>query len=214
MKSRNMNIVSGIVCAVCIASCLLILVCHVLVVNYAQGRLYSRVEDIPPTEAGLLLGTTPQTRIGRKPNEFFSSRIAAAEQLYKAGKIKYILVSGDAHSLDGVDETQCMRDSLVARGIPSERIHLDGKGYRTLDSVVRARKVYGITRFTVISQLFHNERALYLAGHLNLDMQYLQAYNAVSPTSDMAFLTYIREYLARVKMFLDILTDKQPRELD
>ena len=108
----------------------------------------------------MLLGTTPQTRIGGRKNMFFKYRIDAAEDLYNAGKIKYILISGDENSLDGINEPECMKDSLVARGIPENVIFLDGKGFRTLDSVVRMSKVFGVRTFTIISQRFHNERAL------------------------------------------------------
>ena len=125
--------------------------------------------------------------------------------MYKAGKIERILISGDENSLDGVNEPECMRDSLVARGVPVGDIILDGKGYRTISSIVNANKVYGLNSFTVISQEFHNERALYQAEHLGLDVENLQAYNAKMPQSRRAYITTIREYFARVKMFLDIL---------
>jgi SanA protein len=98
-----------------------------------------------------------------------------------------------------------MRDSLVARGVPAKDIFLDGKGFRTIESVVRTREVFGMGEFTIISQKFHNERAIYQAEHLGLDVRNLQAYNAKMPTSRRAFLTTIREYFARVKMFMDLL---------
>ena len=101
-----------------------------------------------------------------------------------------------------------MRDSLVARGIPAEDIFLDGKGYRTINSVINANKVFGLKSFTIISQEFHNERALYQAEHLELDLENLQAFNAKMPKSRRAYLTSIREYFARVKMFWDLLTYK------
>ena len=141
---------------------------------------------------------------------FFKYRIDAAEQLYKAEKLNFILISGDENSLDGVNEPQCMKDSLVARSVPADIIYLDGKGFRTLDSVVRAVKVYDIHSFVVISQRFHNERAIYLAEHLGLDLHDVYGYNAADATSNLSILTYIREYFARVKVFLDLLTDKVP----
>ena len=149
---------------------------------------------------------TPQARFDRITNYFFIYRIDAAEELYKAGKIEQILISGDENSLDGINEPECMRDSLVARGIPSSAIFLDGKGYRTINSVINANKVYGLKSFTIISQEFHNERAIYQAEHLGLNVENLQAYNAKMPKSRRAFLTTIREYFARVKMFIDLIT--------
>ena len=184
----------------------IVLGCNYCVVQYAKHRSFREVDSVPFTGVGLLLGTTPQTRIGKERNLFFTYRLDAAEALYRAGKINLIFISGDKNSLDGVNEPQSMRDSLVARGIPENVFFQDGKGYSTIESVVRINQEYGIRSFTIISQRFHNERALYLAGHLGLDIQQVQGFNAESPTSGMAFITYIREYFARVKMFIDIAT--------
>ena len=189
---------------------ILLLVCNQIVVSNAKGKCFSELDSIAPIRWGLLLGTTPQTRIGHRQNMFFIYRIDAAEQSYKAGKISRILISGDENSLDGVNEVVCMKDSLVARGVEANDIVLDGKGFRTLDAVVRAVKVYDIHSFVVISQRFHNERAIYLAEHLGLDVHDVYGYNAADATSSLSILTYIREYFARVKVFLDILTDKEP----
>ena len=203
--------VGGALALLCVV---LMLVCNQLVVNNAKGKVYSDIDSINYNKVGLLLGTTPYARIDRVKNYFFIYRIDAAEQLYKAGKIEKILISGDDNSLDGVNETECMRDSLVARGIPANAIILDGKGYRTISSVINANKVYGLKSFTIISQKFHNERAIYQAEHLGLDVKNLQAYNAKDPKSRRAYLTTIREYFARVKMFMDLITydNKMERE--
>lgn len=199
---KNAFIVIVIVLIACVA---LMLVCNQLVENNAKGKCFTEIDSIKYNKVGLLLGTTPQSRITKTTNYFFIYRIDAAEQLYKAGKIEIILISGDENSLDGVNEAVCMRDSLVARGVSSNDIILDGKGYRTINSILNANKVYGLKSFTIISQQFHNERALYQAEHLELDLENIQAYNAKNPKSTRALITYIREYLARVKLFWDIL---------
>ena len=191
--------------AITIISLAIMLLCNQLVVNYAKGKAFSDIDSIKYNKVGLLLGTTPQTRFDRITNYFFIYRIDAAEQLYKAGKIEKILISGDENSLDGVNEPECMRDTLVARGVPASAIILDGKGYRTICSVVNANKEFGLKSFTIISQKFHNERAIYQAEHLGLDVENIQAYNAKDPKSRRAYLTTIREYFARVKMFLDLM---------
>ena len=192
-------------CVMSFVCIFLMIICNQIVVNNTQGKVFSDIDSIKYNKVGLLLGTTPQARIGRIKNYFFIYRIDAAEELYKAGKIEKILISGDENSLDGINEPECMRDSLVARGVPASDIILDGKGYRTICSVVNANKVYGLKSFTIISQKFHNERALYQAEHLGLDVENLQAYNAKMPTSRLAYLTTIREYFARVKMFMDLI---------
>ena len=203
--------VLGIIIVLCIT---LMLICNQIVVNNAEGRVFSDIDSIKYNKVGLLLGTTPQARITKVKNYFFIYRLDAAEQLYRAGKIEKILISGDENSLDGINEPECMRDSLIARGIPASAIILDGKGYRTINSVINANKVFGLKSFTIISQEFHNERALYQAEHLGLDVENLQAYNARMPKSRRAYITTIREYFARVKMFLDLLTNNNGNEKD
>ena len=192
-------------CIILFVCIVVMMVCNQIVVNNAKGKVFSDIDSIEYNKVGLLLGTTPQARIGRITNAFFTYRIDAAEQLYKRGKIEKILISGDENSLDGVNETECMKDSLVARGIPASDIILDGKGYRTLNSIINANKTFGLKSFTIISQQFHNERAIYQAEHLGLDIEGIQAYNADMPKTRRAFLTTIREYLARVKMFIDLI---------
>lgn len=182
-----------------------IFVCDAIVTHYAKDKIYSDVNEIPEREFGLLLGTSPQSRVTRARNNFFHYRIDAAEALYKAGKITYILISGDECSLDSVNEVQAMKDSLVARGVHPDYILLDGKGYDTRFSVQRATNNYNIKSYTVISQRFHNERAIYLAEHLGLDTEGIIGFNAKSPKSARSMITYAREYLARVKMFMNIL---------
>ena len=214
MKKKIIKICALVIGIVAVACLALILICNQIVVNNADGKVFFDIDSIKNNQVGLLLGTTPQARFDRITNYFFIYRIDAAEQLYKAGKIEKILISGDENSLDGVNETECMRDSLVARGVPASAIILDGKGYRTICSIINANKVYGLKRFTIISQKFHNERAIYQAEHLGLDVENIQAYNAKDPKSRRAYLTTIREYFARVKMFMDLITydDKMERE--
>lgn len=204
MKRASKNILWAI--GVLIIACLaLLLVCNQLVVNNAKGKVFSDMESIKPENVGLLLGTTSRTRFGGMRNQFFEYRIDTAERLYREGKIKTILISGDEDSLNGENEVVSMRDSLVVRGVKEDDIILDGKGFRTLESVVRAVKVYDIHSFIVISQKFHIERAIYLAEHLGLDVHGITGFNAANPKSKMTIRIYIREYFARVKMFVDIL---------
>ena len=204
MKNKVIKIVAWCFGAFAFIGLALMLICNQIIVNNAMGKTFSDIDSIKYNKVGLLLGTTPQARITKVKNYFFIYRIDAAEQLYKAGKIKKILISGDENSLDGINEPECMRDSLIARGVPVGDIILDGKGYRTICSVVNANKVFGQKSFTIISQKFHNERAIFQAEHLGLDLENIQAYNAKMPKSRRAYLTTIREYFARVKMFWDL----------
>lgn len=182
--------------------------CNILVVTNARGKAFSDISRIPNNNgSGLLLGTTPYTRIGHKESMFFKYRIEAALELYNANKVSRFLISGDGNSLYGIDEPQCMKDTLVAHGIPADRILLDREGFDTFESVYRANKVFGEKTFVIISQRYHNERALYLAEHLGLDTANVTAYNAETPKlSPWMLWIYFREALARVKMVADILS--------
>ena len=126
--------------------------------------------------------------------------------LYQAGKISYIVVSGD-NSRKTYDEPTQMKADLVLGGVPEEVIFLDYAGFRTWDSVVRIKEIFSQDDFTIISQRFHNERAVYLARRYGLNAV---AFNAKDVGK---FKTNFREKLARVKVFVDLLTNKKPRFL-
>ena len=205
---RRTSIIKRVLLAIISALAALMVVSNLLVVKNAEGRLFEEVDSVPDGNyTGLLLGTTPMTRISHRRNIFFENRIKAAANLYHSGKIQKILISGDDHSLDGINETECMKDSLLARGVPENDIILDGKGYRTIHSVQRAYHDFGCKNLILISQKFHNERALYLASHLGLDFDQVIGFNAESPRSLVSQKTYVREWFARVKMFMDLLSN-------
>lgn len=196
-----------------IPTLLLIIILTIYISNriinvYGQSATYTEVSAIPYNKVGLLLGTSPKLRNGN-PNLYFSYRIEAATALYNAGKIKYILVSGD-NRRDDYNEPEEMKQALMTARIPEEHIILDYAGLRTLDSVIRANRIFGLDRFTIISQGFHNERAIYIAQQNHL---HVVGYNAKDVSAYAGFKTNIRELLARVKVFVDILTDKSPRHI-
>lgn len=183
----------------------LILLSYEVVVIAAKGRCYDDVTDIPYNKVTLVLGTSPKV-IGGKTNRFFTNRMEAAADLYKAGKTSFIVVSGD-NRFKSYNEPREMRRALVGFGVPEDRIYQDYAGFSTLDSVVRMKTIFGQNRFTVVSQRFHNERALYLAKANGIEAI---ALNAKDPTPYYSFKTRMREYLARVKMFIDLAIGKQP----
>jgi len=131
------------------------------VANETKHQLYSDINKIPKNKVGLLLGTAKFSN-KNEINTFYQYRIDAAVALFKAGKIDYILVSGD-NSTKYYNEPVTMRKDLIARGIPANRIFLDYAGLRTLDSILRCRDIFGEDHITIISQQFHNERALFIA---------------------------------------------------
>ncbi len=185
-----------------------IIVADYLVVSKAKNSVFENTKDIPKNKVGLLLGTRKILPNGYI-NNYFKYRIEAAVKLYKAKKINYILVSGD-NSRKDYNETEDMKNDLIAKGVPESRIVEDFAGFRTLDSVVRAREIFGQSSFTVISQKFHNERAIYLGYLEGIE---IIAFNAKDVNKNYGLKTRVREKLARVKVFVDYLTGKEPKYL-
>jgi len=176
-------------------------------VNAAStGLLYTNVKEIPHNKVGLLLGTGKYLTSGYL-NRYYKNRIEAAVTLYKAGKIDFILVSGD-NSRKDYDEPTTMKEDLIRNGIPEEKIYLDYAGFRTLDSVVRSKAIFGQQSITVISQAFHNQRALYIAQRKGIEAV---GYNAQDVGQKYGKYTRLREKLARVKMMLDLTFGKRPK---
>ena len=172
--------------------------CELAVCNASKGLVYSDVEEIPHREVGLLLGTNPKGRRGGA-NMFYTYRIDAAVALYEAGKVDRFLISGAKRGSD-YDEPQAMREALVARGVPDSILVLDGQGYHTIESIVRAKEVYEVDSVTIISQEFHNRRSLYMAQHNGLDAI---AYNAANTTIlRWRIIMFLRERGSRVKAVL------------
>lgn len=185
-----------------------ILYSNIRIDRYSKGKLYDTVSDVPHYHTALVLGTSP---IGRKggPNRYFLYRIDATVKLYEAGKIDRILVSGDNHKR-GYNEPEEMRKALVDQGIPEEVIFLDYAGFRTFDSVVRAKEVFGQSKFIVVSQKFHNGRAVFIARKKGIKAA---GFNAADVRASYGFITHAREWGARCKVFIDLLFGKKPHFL-
>ena len=167
-------------------------------VHASRGKLFDDVGKIPASRVGLVFGTTD--RFQDRENLYFHYRIDAAEKLWRAGKIKVILVSGDNRE-KYYNEPEKMRRALVDRGIPADRIACDYAGLRTLDSVVRAKEIFGLSEAIFISQRFHNERAVYLAQANGMKVT---GFNAQDVATRGGLRTKFREVGARVKMWLDV----------
>jgi len=168
-----------------------------------RHQVYDSVNAIPKNKVGLLLGTGKYAA-SENINLFYKYRIDAVVKLYKAGKIEYILVSGD-NSRKDYDEPTDFKKDLIAQGIPEDKIFLDYAGFRTLDSIVRAKEIFGQTSITIISQKFHNQRAIYIAKQYGID--------AVGFNAKDVYNSHFREYLARSKASLDLVFNVQPKFL-
>lgn len=172
--------------------------CELAVYSASKGRVYSDVEAIPHRELGLLLGTNPKGRRGGV-NTFYTHRIDAAVALYEAGKVDRFILSGAKKGKD-YDEPQAMRMALVDRGVPDSILILDGEGFHTNESIMRAKQVFDVDSVTIVSQEFHNRRSLYLAKIYDLDAI---AYNATNTTIlRWRLIMFLRERGSRVKAVL------------
>lgn len=192
------------------ALCVLLLVgCYAAVSLTARKCSYDDPALIPERKVALVFGTSPLTS-RRRENLYFKYRIEAAAELYRLGKAKYFIVSGDNATMQ-YNEPKAMKDSLSAHGVPYDSIYCDYAGFNTLSSVIRANKVFEQDSMIFVSQKWHNERAVALARANGINAL---AYNA----KDVAFhwismRNVVREHFARVKMYLDILTGKGPKFL-
>lgn len=187
-----------------------IILCDRLVDYEAKDRLYDKVEDVPHRKVGMVLGTSPISTWNGRRNYYFDHRIKAAAELYNAGKVDWLVVSGGDYrnTENGYDEPVAMRDSLMKQGVDSARIVLDYDGTRTLNSIAKMRDVYRQDSIIIISQKYHNERALYQAKHLGIDAI---GFNAKTPGRRTSWWRNRgREVLARVKLFIDFARGKEP----
>ncbi len=174
----------------------------------ANDRIFTSVNNIPSRPIGMVLGTSKY--VGRTLNPFYTYRVSAAQELYKHGKINMMLLSGDnAHR--SYNEPWTMKRDMLNAGITEDRIFLDYAGFRTLDSIIRAKKVFEVEKFTLITQAFHCERALFIASHYKIDAICLAV---PSPKGMRGLKIRIREMFARVNAVLDIyILNKQPKFL-
>jgi SanA protein len=178
-----------------------------LIIFSTQNYLYDSIEEIPKKEFALVLGSGKNGRFGINP--YFKYRMEAAAELYLNRKVKKLVVSGDNH-IKSYNETTDMAEYLISLGVPDEDIIRDYAGFRTLDSVVRAKKVFNCKSLIIVSQKFHNQRAVFIARHYRIDAV---GYNAQDVQSKNNF-THWREFAAKFGTIIDLyLLNRQPKFL-
>lgn len=176
----------------------LVVLSNIWVIQSTKSQVFAAIDTLPNNKVALVLGTSPKLPNGQT-NLYFESRMEAAAQLYHAGKVEHLVLSGD-NGRKIYNEPEAMQKALVKLGVPIEKLTLDYAGFRTLDSVVRCQKIFGQDNFTVISQKWHNHRAVFIANAKGMNAI---AYNAPKVVNATRKATN-REYLARVKAVLDI----------
>ena len=171
----------------------------------SNDKLYDALPEVPVNQTALVLGTSHRVRSGG-PNPYFHNRMQAAAELYHSGKVKYLIVSGDNRTR-WYNEPEEMMQQLIRLGVPKNDIYMDFAGLRTLDSVIRARDVFGQDSITVVSQRFHNQRAVYIASVNGL---HAVAYNAADVHSSQHFRILVREWFAKAMVFWDLFLGTRP----
>ncbi|PSW13480.1 SanA protein [Photobacterium rosenbergii] len=203
MKILNIIRFSAIGCILVISSILLI---DRWFSDQASSRIFDNTQATPARSIGLVLGTSKY--IAKSLNPYYQYRIDAALQLYQEGKVNILLLSGDnAHR--SYNEPWTMKRDLLRSGIPEQDIVLDYAGFRTLDSVVRAKSVFDANHFVIITQRFHCERALFIADRNQIDAICL---SVPEPKGLAGLKIRTREVLARIKALIDVyILDMKPK---
>lgn len=185
--------------ALAFAGAMAVLLSNWWVVYNTRDQIYFDMDELPANEYGLVLGTSKFVRTG-KENLFFRYRMEATARLWKEGKVKYLILSGNNDS-EYYNEPVDMKKALVKLDVPASVMTLDYAGFRTFDSVVRCKTVFKQNKITIISQNFHNTRALYIGNHEGMEAI---AFSAQDVPDGYSLRTLIREYLARPYALLDV----------
>lgn len=167
-KTKTKKIVAGLILISLVAITGIMYICNAKVVSASADRCFESIDSLPECETGVLLGTSIRGRY-TDVNPYFRPRINGILELYRAGKIKRIFITGDSASVD-YNEPRWMADTLIAEGIPAEVISLDFNGSHTLESARHAAEFTGGQPFIVVSQQFHNERFIYMARQQGIDV--------------------------------------------
>lgn len=167
---------------------------NVWVYTLTNGRTYTKVSKVPPRETALVLGTSPKMKSGMA-NPYFVSRMDAVSMLYHHGKIKKIIVSGERSR--GYNEPQAMKNYLVFQeGVPEDIIIEDPKGFKTQMSIDNCKKIYKQNNVIIVSQGFHNLRALFYARKNKMNALGFDAQDVYK--NESFYRNQTREFFARV----------------
>jgi len=187
----------------------IVVICNFTISMSTKKQLYTVADSIPKTKVGIVLGTSRLLSTGTK-NLYFSYRIEAAKKLFNSGKVKYLILSGD-NRVNDYNEPKDMQKALIEEGIPDSCLVLDYAGLRTFDSMVRCKEVFGQDSVIVISQEFHNARAIFIANKIGLKAF---GFNARKVTTQQTTKMKFREFFSRTKCILDLyVLGTKPRHL-
>ncbi|SHK62146.1 SanA/YdcF family protein [Epilithonimonas mollis] len=187
---------------------LLLILANVWVVALTSGRTYTKISKVPPRDCALVLGTSPKMRSG-VANPYFVARMDAVGTLYHHGKIKKIIVSGEKS--ENYDEPEAMKNFLVYNeGVPENIITKDPKGFNTHKSILRCKNVYNEKNVIIVSQGFHNLRALFFARNNGMNALGFDAQDVSK--NESYYRNHTREFFARVLAVFYYILGISPEE--
>lgn len=173
-------------------------------IQCGSGRIFTQISQVPSQEIGLVMGTD-LLRFNGSTNVHFINRTDGAALLYRSGKVKRLLISGNRNN-HGFDEVTGMKNEILAKGVPGQALILDFDGNSTWESLRKAKAIYYLNNVIIITDRFHAPRAIYVARHFRINAV---AFCYGEESFGFWSLRYqIRESLARVKAFFQVLTDK------
>jgi SanA protein len=184
----------------CVAAVFLFtLFSNLWIIKSTEERIISDIDRLPEHRVGLVLGTSHKL-VGGASNPFFTHRMDRAAELYRSKKVDHFILSGDNRTRY-YNEPAEMQKALISRGVPQSSVTLDYAGFRTLDSVVRSKEIFGQDKIIIITQSFHSHRALFISAYYEIDAF---AVLAEQPELESSLKVRIREYFARTKAVLDL----------
>jgi len=198
----------GFLFTLLVLSGILLILNYFYIDSYASAYVHNPGDDFGSFKVGLVLGTSKYTRDNRE-NLYYKYRIQTTAELFKKGKIQYILISGD-NSTKYYNEPLRMKEDLMKSGVTEDKIVLDYAGFRTYDSMIRAKEIFGLDSVLVISQDFHVKRAIFIAKHKGL---YAEGVRTREVKGLSKWKITLREIGARGKATWDLLTGTQPKFL-
>ena len=173
---------------------------------YADAYVLADVDELPTVEAAIVLGTAPYGVRGQRYRTL-SLRLEAALDLWSHGKAHYLIMSGNRIDAAHYDEPATMRAGMAALGVPPAFVYRDPGGFRTWESMIRARDIYGLHRVIIVSERDHLARALFIARHLGLE-----AWGYAAPGESYGGVKgHIVGDLSLLRAYFDVVFDRTPR---
>ena len=177
---------------------------HIYIIHSTNSRIYEKITDVPSFHTVIILGAS--VHADGKLSPILQDRVDTGLRLYRSGKAKRFLLSGDNRSSD-YDEVNSMRNYLIERNVPEEHIFIDPAGIDTYDSMYRSRNVFKVYDAIVVTQEFHLPRTLFIAKNLGFNYY---GYPAISKKYRTESSLKRREKLANFKALYEVVSRQVP----